>query len=180
MMIGHFFGWLVLMCIHSMTSENHSKSTKLNPLAHCHIQNLIFTIPVALPPPHPPPKNNREHEIFFVFKKWRQDLCNKTIMGKISHLLFGALVKINNSFVEPWTWMMHAIIKSYQLLTGFSHLPFHLLGCFSSSRSAFVKNTDKLTDKIIGLMMIDHKIGWLVLICIHSMSSVLNSVPWQY
>ena len=43
----------------------------------------------------------------------------------------------------------------------FSHLALHLLGCFSSSLSCFVKNNDQITDKIIGLMMIGHFLaGW--------------------
>ena len=130
MMIGQFFGWLVLRCIHSMTSENHSKSTKLNPLAHCHIQNLIFTIPVALPPPHPPPKNNREHTNFFALKNLEAGFMQQNHNGQDPPPAFLALVKTNNSFVEPWTWMMHAIIKSYQLLTGFHICPSTCLAAF--------------------------------------------------
>ena len=70
MMIDPKLGWLVLICIHSRSSENHSKATQFNPLAHCHIKHLFSISTVALPPPHPPPKNNREHTHFFALKIW--------------------------------------------------------------------------------------------------------------
>ena len=133
MMIGQFFGWLVLRCIHSMTSENHSKSTKLNPLAHCHIQNLIFTIPVALPPPHPPPKNNREHEMFFVFKKLEAGFMQQNHNGQDLPPAFFGLGEDQQQLCATLDLADACNHKITPTAHWFAPLALHLLGCFSSS-----------------------------------------------
>ena len=133
MMIGHIFGWLVLMCIHSMSSENHSKSTKLNPLAHCHIQNLISTSTVALPPPHPPPKNNREHEIFFVLKSLEAGFVPQNHNGQDLPPAFFGLGEAQQQLCATLDLADACNHKTTPTAHWFSPLALHLLGCFSSS-----------------------------------------------
>ena len=156
---------------------------KLHNSTHWHTDtsNICFLL-VLLHYHHPTHHQKITESIqFFLPSNFsRQDLCYKTIMGKISHLLFWGLGEDQQQLcgtLDLDDACHHKIIPTAHC---FSHLPFHLLGCFSSSRSAFVKNTDQLIGKIIGLMMIDPKLGWLVLICIHCRSSENHSKATQF
>ena len=92
MMIDPKLGWLVLICIHSGSSENHSKATQFNPLAHCHIKHLFSISTVALPPPHPPPKNNREHTNFFALQNLEAGFMQQNHNGQ----------DLPPAFLGPW------------------------------------------------------------------------------
>ena len=118
--------------------------------------------------------------MFFVFKKFEAGFMQQNHNGQDLPPAFWGLGEDQQQLcgtLDLDDACHHKIIPTAHC---FSHLPFHLLGCFSSSRSAFVKNTDQLIDKIIGLMMIDPKLGWLVLICIHSGSSENHSKATQF